>query len=780
MLLLTRIHRQLQRQMVTKGEAQAVLENDENPLRFEQFCNRIISLMAGRPVLGTALTGDLGVDGRAVQLDALSGDLLVTSSIRKDAVNKMVEDAARIRETHSQGTLYFCTTARIRETEKAAARRKLETILGRAFAITVLSQDELAELALNYGGPLAELYAAELHELRHRLAEILSEAGGTTQLQIAHALTSPEGLSNRDLIAELLVAELVARRASTVNEVSAGLQAVLHLAASFPRAVVEGALTRLAQRKSVKVRDDGRYELTDAGRRDRLIRIDASNVLEEERKARLACEVTSRLGYAIAADQQHRLWQHLMQEMSKLLARVGARFVALVEAARGDANLNEVRVLASDSVRAACRATVSAIRDARVQEETEEALYQSLLHVPSIALEWLEGLIAGWLTACQLGLVPEVSQQLRPAIQRLVLALDTDIVLSLLCEAEPDNGALTELLGQWAATGGRTLIVADVLKEVAHHAWIARVEFHEIARIVKSLPYDPGLARQIARNAFVRSFWASKRPVSAAEFDRYIRSYAGERANDTGAVEATIGRLALGQPVTLPSDSAMSPFRNLEAKVRRVLGRAARFAPNDPGGFAIEQEKMDRDAAAIVNYAAVAHSSPASISSLLLLSSSKRLRLAVRQGAPNARIIVAPTSTLGLLLAAIFTQQIKPQSIAQLLVAEGAREQVGYVRSELTRMLARADLLGALPRARIVSLEREVEAGIVDYAKASSRSRQQVRRDVLTASDKDAALEVLSQALRRSALGAETDRLIRAQATELARLRSGSVGSSDG
>ncbi len=685
----------------------------------------------------------------------------------------MVEDAERIRLNYTAGTIYFCTNVHLSEKEKLASRRKLQAILGRTFVVNVLSQEELAEAAaIRFPGAFEELYAVEVHELRRRLAEVASEAGGGMQLQIAHLLTSAEGFGNRDTVSELMVVEMLARRPSTVNEVCVGLQALLRIPASFPRYVVESALDRLSKRGAVSLLGDGRYDLAAEGRRDRASRLEGSSAAEKDRRERFSKDVESRLGHSIARDQQDRLWQRLIEEMSVLLSRVGARFVALVEAARTNSDLNAVRILASDNVRAACRAAVAGITDARTREETEEALYQSLLGNPTIALEWLEGIVAAWLTACQLGLVPEVSQQLRPAIQRIVLALDTDIVLSLLCEAEPDNGPLTALLTHWAAGDGRTLVATEVLKEVAHHAWIARVEFEEISSIIKKVRYDQGLARQIARNAFVRSFWASGRPVTGPEFDRYIRSYAGARVDDTSAVEATLARLSLGRRITEPTAADMSPFRHLEPKVQRVLARAARFVPDDPSGGVIAQDKMNRDAAAIVKYAAAAHEASSSVSSLLLLSSSRRLGLAVRQGAPNARVVVAPTSTLGLLMAAISTLYVSPLSVAQLLLAEGAREQVGYVRSELTRMLARADLLATLPRARIVSLEREVETGIADYARKASRSRMEVRRDVLSASDKDASLTVMADALRKSALGAEADRLIRVQQEELARLRS--------
>lgn len=757
--------------MIKFGEAKAVIGDERDDARFEHFCNEVVSLMTGRPVLGTAAGGDLGVDGRsAIQLDALAGDVLVASSVRKDARQKMEEDAERIRATHKAGEVYFCTSRPLNEVKKAEARRSVQRILGASFTTHVLTQEELGDLALRYEGPLKKAYGQDIQRLRQNVAEMLAERGGTAQLQVAHALTSDEGLTNRDRIAELLVSEVLAVTPATANEVAVRLQAVLRIPTAFPRYVVDAAIARLVQNNGVHPLSEERFELTDSGRAARKVRLDQTANEEERRKKRLAQEFTTRLGFQLDPKQQDALWANLMHQMSGLLASAGARFIGLIEAARANRDLSEVRTMTAESVRTACKAAVQTIPNAKVRAEAEDALYHALLDDASVALEWLEEVLAAWLAACQLGLVPEVSQQLKPALTRLVLALDTDIVLSLLCEAEPDHSSLVELLSQWSGIGGRTYIAPEVLTEVAHHAWIAKVEFAEVASIIQKHRYTPGLSRQVARNAFVRAYWASGRRGPASDFDRYIRSYAGDREDDTRSVEYTLSRSSIGESITQPTAAARAPFQQVEARVRGVLARLARWVPNDASGNAIEQDKLERDAAAVVKYAAVAHSS-SSVESLLLLSSSKKLSVGVRQGAAGARIVVAPASTLGLLLAAATAHQLRPQSIAQLMLAEGAREQVGYLRSELVRMLARSDLLGALPPARIVSLEREVDFAIVDYAKKSSRTRQQVRRDVLTAANRETALEVFGEALRRSALGSEVDRLVRTQAEEIARLR---------
>lgn len=759
--------------MITLGEARVVLEDEVDALRFERFCNELVTLMLGRPILGTTASGDLGVDGRAIQLDALSEDFLIAAATRRDVTTKMEEDAKRIRDTQKSGSVYFCSSKTLNEARKAAARKKLKAILGPTFGVTLLTQEELADAATRYVGPLERQYATPIQELRDRVAERMAAGGGTLQLQIAHTLTSEEGFANRETIADFLVVEVIARGAATANEVTVQLQALLRLPSTFPSSVVVAALSRLAGQRLLREREDGRFEASDGALAQRHARLEEAREREAETRMRLAESVTSRLGYALDAKQYDLLWQQLMRGMSELLTKVGARFAAVVEAARTHGDLSEVKALASESIRVACHTAVASIRKDTVREEAEEALYGALVDEADLAIEWLQEIVAAWLTACQLGLVPEISQKLEPAVRKLVLALDTDVVLSLLSEAEPDNGAITDLLGQWNILGGRTYIAPEVLGEVAHHAWIARVEFSEIASIVRRQRYDPGLARHIARNAFVRAYWSAGRPATPSDFERFIRSFAGERPDDTRAVESTLGRYSIGQRLLSPTAAEMSGFRQLEPRVRTVLARTLHFAPSDPSGGAIAQDKMDRDASAIVRYAAVAHSSPASIESLLLLTSSKRLRIAIKRAATSANVVVSTTSTLGLLLAAAYSRQARPLSIAQLLLAEGAHAPVRYLRSELLRMIARADLLNALPRARMVTLEREVESGILDYARRSSRSRAEVRREVLNASEKGAALDVLAEAIRKSAIGADVERVMRAQAEEIERLRAG-------
>jgi hypothetical protein len=315
--------------------------------------------------------------------------------------------------------------------------------------------------------------------------------------------------------------------------------------------------------------------------------------------------------------------------------------------------------------------------------------------------------------------------------------------------------------------GGRTYIAPEVIGEVAHHAAIAKVEYAQIESTLKRTKYNDGISRHIARNAFVRYAWSLRRVVSPGDFDRFISSFAGSDTEDTSSIESILARCDFGVPFEIPGTGSQQAPAGLESRVRGVLARMARFRRGDADDGSIEQDKMDRDARSIVRYASAARGR-SDVGSIMLLTSSKRLRIAVRRGAVGTRVFAAPASTLAMLLATVRSGVLTPTTLAQLLLAEGVREPVRVMQSELVRLLERADLLNALPQARLAMLEQEVKTAINAYAKKTARPARQVEREVLQASDKDALMEVVGSALRAVAIGAGTDALIRAQAEALA------------
>ena len=87
-----------------------------------------------------------------------------------------------------------------------------------------------------------------------------------------------------------------------------------------------------------------------------------------------------------------------------------------------------------------------------------------------------------------------------PSLCATDFVLDTDIILTSLCESEPDNQAARELISRFRQIGGKVVLSSQVLEEVAYHAWIAEREFKDSIPLFGKL--GPEDLRKYLRNAF--------------------------------------------------------------------------------------------------------------------------------------------------------------------------------------------------------------------------------------------------------------------------------------
>ena len=755
---------------LTASLAEDMIFDDSNDGRFEAFCNEIISQAHGLTVMATSRTADLGTDGRSLQLDALAPAVRIATSVRADFAKKFSEDAERILEKFANCTIVFCTNRRVTEKKLEQSRNELSTLMGEGFKIEILTCIQLADMAARFPAVFQRHYTVEMEEARQRIAQVAQEPVGVLQVQVARVVASEDGQDGAGRLVDALVSEALMRGPCTVNEIAAGLQKLLRLSRAFNSQQISDSIERLIADGKAECSDSRRFRLTPDGRTgNEEIRLRAAQD-SERRIALLKRELVSRVGYTVDDGQVKQLWNRLCEELGELIARQGARLVHTLEKFRASGEVDALRIHTAGHLSSVCSRAVSHFGRAEVKEEVADALAASLTESADLARDWLELLLSSWIAACQLGMVPEVSQQIQRPLRRLILALDTDVVLSVICEAEPDHANLSSLLGNWEAIGGRTLIAGEVLAEVSTHAWIADIEFNEIAGIIQKFPYDTGYAKHYAKNAFVRAFWSFSKDRSPKEWREYIRVFRGSSREDSSNISAHLGRLALGGKIEEPSAVACAQFSGLEGRVRGSLARMSRFAKSDTSGGAIEQDKMDRDTKALVKYAATALG-VSDTNGVLLISSSKRLQIAVRQGAPGSKVAVSPASTFALLMATASVSGGSPRSIASLMIQESAGEPVHALRVELMRLLARADLNDAIPQSRVVTLERQLEAAIFELAKKKRRPASLVRQEILTYSDKAESLDTFAEAFRATALGTEIDRLLRAQDEELRRRR---------
>lgn len=730
-----------------------LLENDRDAERFERFANEAVGYLEGTLVAQTARSHDAGVDGRPIVAElGAHPPFIVRSSVRRDADAKVSEDISELVRAHKDdikqqvGERNYFVSSRIISDE---VRARLQVLVPHGLSAIIIDRNDLASAVRDAPDLFFRHYSAEARELTDVARNAANSSPSPLSLQIAAALYgSEDGLHARDSLLESLVLRAIATDGAGVNRTSVPtlLQSVLRLSVPFPRESVESACERLLV-SGLLAADAQRLSLTAPGR-ELLVRADQrASAQDQLDRATLAEELKAQLGFELSRDEFDAVWQMLLKRLAHALMLFGDQFLLLASgflASAGSLPSTSGRPLIRDAVRQAA----AVIQRAEVREELELALENILLSHTGSSRPRIIRLCTSWLALCALGVSAEASSVMRQAVRSTVLILDTDVVLSLLCWAEEQNESLTSFLRSWNDLGGRCVVFPPVLQEVAHHAWIAQDEHADVATFIQRVPYDSIPPRSIAHNAFVRTFWAERGDKSPKAFVRFLSTFRGSHENDARNITRCLRDLSLGiEPVT--AEPVLSQeHRDCEAKASQFLARLDRRVRTH-----VEEGKSRRDSLLVGQSLAHLDSTETGSSRALFVTSSRKLRFAVRHvfGERGAVHAFSP-SELGGLLSLAPRATVTVSSVASLLISEQMTKTVSSLDLTLTRLLEESGLSAAVPPARLVTLRRNVENETLRYAKTARTSPSALLRAISKGDDREAALTVVAEAAKKAAL----------------------------
>ena len=96
-------------------------------------------------------------------------------------------------------------------------------------------------------------------------------------------------------------------------------------------------------------------------------------------------------------------------------------------------------------------------------DQIEQAIRDVFTERTGEVFEWLSRLCERFVILCALGLEGTSSDEVRTVLLRHRLVLDTDIILTSLCESEPDYQAARELISRFRQIGGKVVLSSQVL-----------------------------------------------------------------------------------------------------------------------------------------------------------------------------------------------------------------------------------------------------------------------------------------------------------------------------
>lgn len=693
-----------------------VLNAETSDPRFEAACNSLVSaLEGGASVFGTSASWDLGRDG--VGYGAANG-IYVLSSLRDDIDHKVLDDLQRITSTTQRiKRLYFCLSNRISEHARTKYEAQLLSEAGQDISITCLGSGQLAEIADRNPEIAERHYGAEIENVLRVMNDEPSESTELRGLRLALISTANDTSDSirKEVYKTGLLDVLLDGVAKTVAKASKDLSDSLRLQRSISEEAVRPHLKALCSEGLVAIVAEGpAYTITDKGRAD----VDARKEAGVDRLLALRQAVRNSIESSLQAPLIEgdftRLWGVFEERMAHYFMSRGESIVAeICELLGAEEGINSDAAHAprlSFLTELATAVAATSSHSGR-QSELEQAVKDLFSDRTGPASDWLVRIAANFMTACALGLEHTSARAVERLLAKTRLLLDTDVVLSLFGEGEPEHDGVVALVDRWKRLGGEVFVAEPVLEEVARHAYIANNDFNQVRHWI------PGTAEERAHlvgNAFVRSYaeLMFKQNARISEWRNYLRMFIGTSEYDWRCVAGTLQADYYIKKMPPPG----LPYTDLQHQVQSFL---AQFSHTEAArDDAYREDKARRDAllyATLVSFIDKLREQDPS-ASCLLVSSAKRLIAVEEQfNATGESQIVATVSAVVYMLSMMPSVTLGLSAMKSFIFDERRANFSGNFERTVLR-LVHGSSERSLPFAKRGSLMRSLRERIIKGA----------------------------------------------------------------
>lgn len=741
------------------GLAGTIIESDTNPVRFEEFCTELFASIEKVPIMPTSLTHDRGRDARSATRSRGTHAIILCATLRKDFETKFQSDLDRLSETSDPDRVIYCCSRRLTEDEVDDLALQVKQHLSPTVSTLVVGSLQLANLIEQHSNTFAKFYHAEIRMIEAVVSglEAPSDSSNCKGLRLAViAFASTDAAALRDHLSRLVVLQSckVLKRATTsviAGQISKDLRLPQNLNSSRISAVLgelqrEGLVSLSAGEWTVA--PDGEKEL-DKVPHDAARELLAGRTIIRERLEYL-------IGTGLADQQYDVIWSTLLDVLSELFHSNGLDTIRAVnglldpgvDGTSGCAALQQLLAKGAQRIRATASGT-----------EFGEVLQQAVMDIfterAGPAFEWLARVCERFVSLCSLGLESTSAEELRRVVRRHDVVLDSHVILSLLCESEPDYLGIRSLLARWRRSGGKLLLSRAVLEEVAHHAWIAETEFRDTEFLLGKLQKDE--LRRYVENAFARvfHFHCSTNPKNRDKWRVYIGQYRGRSANDYSNLLPLLQK-DLGAEI-LPDTRNSS----LEEEISKFLFDLRA----EQKGLSAEQldradiGKATTDATLLASIAAAneAYRQAGREATIVLLSSSARLRRVHNRFRHELgpRTIIT-LGTLSYLLSMIPDAQLGPGALRRALFDFGETAHLGDAENLALRVIRGSENID-LPWARRPLLEKQLDDQLHREARRRDISFSAYREQFKAAQPSANADKVIVEAVKALALSGRNE-----------------------
>jgi hypothetical protein len=761
---------------IPPGFVNAVLSNDPYPLRFEAFVVDLLSAAEGEVFLPTSRTHDRGRDARALRGSDLAQHILaVTTS--KSLESKTIDDVRRVRSTTKLASYTYCTSQELTETAVDGISAELRKQLPTEVSLRVLGLTQIRELASRNENVLRKHYRADLDDLRQALQyePDTQEALSVTGLRLAlQTYTGDDAAELRkDICRRLVLEQMLDDAPRSGNTIAVGLSGRLHLPRTISPSFLSPILVGLVTDGLIEEHGDkflitarGRAAATDIGDTA------AGRLLEGKQAVREA--LTHLLGYGLAEPDYERFWAVFRDTLAELFYLHGASIVTMVSSLQtGEASDDESAFRVARE-RLADRAA-AVFSNHEQQSEMRQAVIDLLSQKGTKAFDWLTSICSVYVMMCAIGLESLSAQEVSRVLRGIILAPDTDILISLICEDESNHEEVMRIVTGWRSLGGDIRAPTPALEEVAYHAWIADNDYVAVRDMLPTLGDER--AEYLIANAFVRTFRKrAKDLLNPRQWNQFIGEFRGSSPFDYSSIleilRGDLGIESLGDAVS-QTDAAADPFF-VSARLF-LLEQAA--AESDRATDELDdrfQDKVRRDAILLSSLKLLRERlrKTSNLKTAVIVSTARALRRAATKfradlGRPEA---VVTAAAIAALLALTPGVQMGVRSLKALLFDVKLAKRLRPAELFAYRLLERSDQY-QLPLSRRVTYTRRLRERLIEEAQRTGKRPEEEERSLLQVNQPDQAAQILKDTLDRMAVPSTAVTTLRDQQRQIDELQ---------
>jgi len=728
----------------TEPMAEQLLDTEVFPTRLEHLATDLFTKIDKVDYLPTSRTYDLGRDART------RGHAFIACGVEKKYEAKATSDLERILKFTEVKRYIFCTTQKLSDHQIEALVKKLTVICPTMDTVEVHGLTQLARLSHSHHECFTKHYLAELENLRNALLTTTDEGFSAQmvgmRLALTMQLTDDAAQLKRQLLQELILLALSNGLTATVDGISQKVSQLLHLPGALNTAFLTAEVTALTADQKLEVIGQA-YKISDRGRASLASQAETGrrNLLEGRNLFQQAFDELAKA--SLSADEFNQIWRVVESGLAELFLKHGLNVVTAVGAViNGQSEVSEHPDLNTGILEIGNRIEALNLRSPDLSSAIGQAFIDALHEKSTRLFEWLTHLAAVYVSACSLGLDANAQQQVRTRIGELDLFLDTDIVLSLLGDAEANHKAVVELIKNWRKVGGGVFVTTNVLEEVAYHAWISKREVDESWNDI--LKYSDIEAERLLGTVFIRSYRRmANGKMNLRGWNQYIANFAGGSMYDHSNVRKSL----MEERVEVVSDEGIDEVLAEKVKQQLIALKSRTIPASAVNKLVHVADKSRRDGRLVALLCAHRKKKAEIGRSAVIMSSSGSLDAVCSKQSDAAGPVPAVMSAAGLavLLSLLPGVAMSGRTLKQLLFDTGFSERVDFLERRVLKII-KASTEYDMPFARRHVLRSEVQKGLAKLA-ANSGERIEAFEEHFAKADNPAFMALVADSVDKFA-----------------------------